>query len=165
MTLRPLTPADAPAVEALVRAAFHAAYGTTAEVSAGIVTADEKAAVVLHELREASSVAGNGPSGDDAPPPRFTGAFDAGRLLGLAAVRRDAHGRLWLDDLFVDAGARGRGVARALLERALPYGRDVLLEVNEGNATARAAFAALGFTPLVRTVVMRRAAAPESLSR
>lgn len=96
---------------------------------------------------------------DDSPP------------AGVAQVRYrhsvwTASDDCWLEDLFVRAAARGRGVGRALLdvvvERAQSRGcRRVELDVNEDNAPAVALYEAAGFAvsrkpPGGRDVLMRR---------
>lgn len=57
----------------------------------------------------------------------------------------------WLEDLFVEEGARGRGLGRALLlaafERAAARGaRRIELDTNEENRGARALYESLGFS-------------------
>ena len=57
----------------------------------------------------------------------------------------------WLEDLFVDAGARRTGLGRALveaaIERALARGcRRIDLDVNEDNHNALALYRAMGFS-------------------
>jgi ribosomal protein S18 acetylase RimI-like enzyme len=56
-------------------------------------------------------------------------AVDDGRIVGIAHLRRlrdtFTAGTSWfLDDLYVDADARGRGAARALVEAVAAYGRE-----------------------------------------
>ena len=55
----------------------------------------------------------------------------------------------WLEDLYVDAGARGGGMGRAMVEAVLDRARDrgcgrVELDVDDDNAPARALYASLG---------------------
>lgn len=82
------------------------------------------------------------------------GAFDGGRLVGIGGLagfagRKVAHKRL-LWGMYVAPEARGRGVARAivdwLVERARGEGaRTVLLTVADGNALARGLYERSGF--------------------
>lgn len=59
--------------------------------------------------------------------------------------------RIWvLNDLYVDSGARRRGVARALLEAAARHARDdgavgIVLETSRDNLAARALYRAAGW--------------------
>ena len=59
--------------------------------------------------------------------------------------------RTWiLNDLFVDAGARRKGVARALLDAAAAFAREdgamgISLETRQDNAAARALYRAAGW--------------------
>jgi len=82
------------------------------------------------------------------------GAFEGGKLLGAvrAAVRL---ADVWLvGGVFVDPGARGRGLGRALVEAALASARDervrVGLYVREDRLEARRLYERLGFRPLGR---------------
>src|SRR6516165_11200788 len=64
---------------------------------------------------------------------------------------------LIIDELYVDEVARGRGLGRRLTDTAAAYGaaigcRSLFLEVANGNRTAQAFYAALGFTPRLRRV-------------
>lgn len=57
----------------------------------------------------------------------------------------------WLEDLFVEDRARGRGVGRALVEAAFERARErgaarIELDTNEGNTTAVALYESLGFS-------------------
>lgn len=57
----------------------------------------------------------------------------------------------WLEDLYVSAAARGRGVGRALVEFAFERARArgaarIELDTNETNATAIALYESLGFS-------------------
>jgi ribosomal protein S18 acetylase RimI-like enzyme len=71
----------------------------------------------------------------------------------------------WLEDLYVDDGARGTGLGRALVEAALERARErgcrrIELDVNEQNTAALAFYEALGFTtepkPPGRTLFVAR---------
>jgi ribosomal protein S18 acetylase RimI-like enzyme len=62
----------------------------------------------------------------------------------------------WLEDLFVRRGAQGRGLGAALVQAALDRAaargcRRVELDVDEGNAAARALYRRLGFTEHAKT--------------
>lgn len=60
--------------------------------------------------------------------------------------------RIWiLNDLYVDAGARRGGVARALLDKAALFARDdgaarLMLETGRDNAAARSLYRAAGWS-------------------
>ncbi len=83
------------------------------------------------------------------------GAFVDGRLVGTAGfarvqrVKRRHKGIVW--GMYVDAGHRGRGVGRALLEallarvRALPDLRQIQLSVTARQTAARKLYESLGF--------------------
>ena len=71
----------------------------------------------------------------------------------------------WLEDLFVEDGARGRGLGKALLEAAIKRAkarncRRIELDVNEDNEAALALYRAAGFTttpkPPGRTLFVSR---------
>jgi GNAT superfamily N-acetyltransferase len=58
----------------------------------------------------------------------------------------------WIEDVFVGEAARGSGLGRALVQAALDRAaergcRRVDLDVDPGNAPARALYASLGFEP------------------
>ena len=62
----------------------------------------------------------------------------------------------WLEDLFVRGGAQGRGLGNALVAAAVDRARErgcrrVELDVDEGNAAARALYERLGFTEHAKT--------------
>jgi ribosomal protein S18 acetylase RimI-like enzyme len=72
----------------------------------------------------------------------------------------------WLEDIFVEAGARGTGMGRALVEAAFERARErgcarIELDVNEANPAALALYESLGFEawadpPGGRNLLMRR---------
>ncbi len=71
----------------------------------------------------------------------------------------------WLEDLYVDDGARGTGLGRALVEAAFERARErgcrrIELDVNESNTAAIAFYEGLGFTtepkPPGRTLFLAR---------
>ena len=92
-----------------------------------------------------------------APGPRnvTVGAFHEGRLVGMATVHRSTGAkvrhRATLAAMYVAPEARGLGLGRALLRRAVDAARewdgvaDVILGVTVGNEAARALYAAEGF--------------------
>lgn len=67
---------------------------------------------------------------------------------------------LFVDELYVVPGARGRGAARglfALVERERPFGAvAAALEVTPGNRRARALYEALGFRARANATLARR---------
>lgn len=59
----------------------------------------------------------------------------------------------WLEDLFVDESARGKGYGRMLVEAAVERARSrgcerIQLDVNEANAAAVALYESCGFRPI-----------------
>lgn len=97
--------------------------------------------------------------GDDDRPV-FVAVEDDGSVLGHAfCVVQDLRGSnnmqpivsLYIDDICVDAAARGKGVATALYQHVLGYARElgchnVTLNVWECNPGARAFYDAMGLT-------------------
>jgi ribosomal protein S18 acetylase RimI-like enzyme len=82
-------------------------------------------------------------TGDDAPP---AGVAQLRYRWGIWWDAEDC----WLEDLFVEAGARGTGLGRALVEATLARARErgcrrVELDVNTENAPALALYRSLGF--------------------
>ena len=92
---------------------------------------------------------------DDAPP---SGVVQLRFRMGIWRAGRDC----LMEDVFVTDDARGKGVARALMDlataRALERGcRRMELDVNEANAPALALYASYGFTAgEPRDLYMRR---------
>src|SRR5256885_877911 len=86
----------------------------------------------------------------------IVGAFIDGRLAGVVGMHRESYRKLahkmYLWGMYVAPEARGRGVARQLIEEALRAGfaiegiRQVNLGVNARNAAALALYKAMGFT-------------------
>jgi ribosomal protein S18 acetylase RimI-like enzyme len=110
----------------------------------------DHAALAAFAERQSDPVAAEYPSldpGDDW----IWGAFEQGRLLGAvrAAVRLPD---IWLlGGVFVDPGARGRGIGRALVEAAVASARStrtiVGLYVREDRLEARHLYERMGFRP------------------
>ncbi|MGU3780568.1 N-acetyltransferase family protein [Burkholderia metallica] len=83
------------------------------------------------------------------------GAFDGDTLVGITGVRRDARVKIALKatiwGVFVDPAYRGRGIAQTLLESATVHAaqawgcKQLMLCVNEVNATAERLYASQGF--------------------
>lgn len=122
-----LSPQDRTAWEALARG-YKAFYRT--EVS------DEGYEEMWRRLRDGGEV-------------RALGARADGKLVGIAHYLFHASGWMaescYLQDLYVDEGARGRGVARALIERVAGAARErgaarLYWSTQEDNATARALY-------------------------
>lgn len=77
------------------------------------------------------------------------GAYDEGQLIGITHFLTHAHTNsadvCYLQDLFTDPAARGRGVARALIEQVASWARErgcgqLYWRTHESNATARALY-------------------------
>lgn len=85
------------------------------------------------------------------------GAFDGDALVGLSGLLRERRVKLchkaWIVSFYVAPEARGRGLARRLLERTLGYARSlpglrqVNLGVNADNVPARHLYESAGFKP------------------
>jgi ribosomal protein S18 acetylase RimI-like enzyme len=92
---------------------------------------------------------------DDAPP---CGVVQLRYRMGIWRAGRDC----LVEDVYVDESARGRGVARALLEHATERARErgcrrMELDVNEENTAALALYTSFGFTTgHPRDLYMRR---------
>lgn len=102
----------------------------------GTEVTDERYEVMWRRLRDGGEV-------------HALGARAEGKLVGIAHYL--FHATAWtadscyLQDLFVDEAARGRGVARALIERVADVSRErgaarLYWTTQEGNATARALY-------------------------
>jgi ribosomal protein S18 acetylase RimI-like enzyme len=81
-------------------------------------------------------------------------ASDGGADIGLARIfaELDPPGRTHLVSMWVDAGHRRRGVARALIDRAIRWATErhadeVILWVADQNAAARRLYERIGFRP------------------
>ncbi len=88
------------------------------------------------------------------PAVTFFSARSGGRLLGVGALKQLEPGHAEIKSMHTAEEARGRGVARALLDHLLRVARDrgarrLSLETGSqpGFAPARALYAAAGFTP------------------
>jgi len=113
----------------------------------------DHSALVAFAQRQTDPVAAEYPTLDPGDE-WIWGAFDQGKLVGAvrAAVRLTD---VWLvGGVFVDPGARGRGIGRALVEAALASARNervrVGLYVREDRIEARRLYERLGFRPLGR---------------
>jgi ribosomal protein S18 acetylase RimI-like enzyme len=132
---------DWPAIERVLRAAWHDDYCTTGEVLLRVEDLEDK----VDQLRDEYNAFGS----------RFIVADDGGRIVG-AAVAHEETGRIWIDDLFVLPEARRQGVARELLKHVMANDTEAIAEVNANNAPALALFRELGFVKAVETIVLRR---------
>lgn len=143
MTLRQLTPSDAPAYRALMLEAY--ALHPDAFTSAP----EERAALPLPwwEAR-----LGDGPHAAE----QVFGAFQDGQLAGVAGLafeqREKVRHKATLFGMYVPAGHRGRGLGRRLVRAVLAGARGrpgvwlVQLTVTQGNAGAQALYESCGFT-------------------
>jgi len=144
MTLRQLTPSDAPAYRALMLQAY--ALHPDAFTSAP----QERAALPLSwwegRLGEGLQAA-----------ERVFGAFQDGQLAGVAGLafeqREKVRHKATLFGMYVPAGHRGRGLGLRLVHAVLAGARGrpgvgvVQLTVTQGNAGAQALYESCGFTP------------------
>jgi ribosomal protein S18 acetylase RimI-like enzyme len=92
-----------------------------------------------------------------APDAFVVGAFDGGRLVGMAGFYRETgaktrhKGHVW--GVYVTPPARGRGVGRRIMEALLERGRklegveQILLSVTTPQTAALALYRSLGFVP------------------
>ena len=85
-------------------------------------------------------------------------ACEDGVDLGLAvgAPHYDREGEVGLFAVWVAPEARGRGIARALIDEVISWARAtghrrISLDVGDANAAARALYAEVGFTPTGRS--------------
>jgi GNAT superfamily N-acetyltransferase len=90
-----------------------------------------------------------GAPGDDSPP---AGVAQLRFRFGIWWAAEDA----LLEDLYVAEGARGSGLGRALLDRAVQEARErgcrrVELDVNEANETAQRLYGSFGFSATANT--------------
>lgn len=141
MHIRPLVPADAPAFHSLRLRGLREA--PTAFASSYEDECDTPGSEVAERM------AGNKDG-------FILGAYDGASLVGVVGLQRERYSKLahkmLLWGMYVAPEARGRGVARQLVEEglrqafALPGIRQVILGVNAENAPALALYAAAGFT-------------------
>jgi RimJ/RimL family protein N-acetyltransferase len=114
--------------EALVRDAFHGAYGAIGEAYQGVVDVETKVAAMSRYPDDLLACTAS--SGEDL----------AGLLVGKADGRR-----LVIYDLFVARALRRRGIARELVATALRGSEVAAAEVNRDNPASRALFESMGF--------------------
>jgi GNAT superfamily N-acetyltransferase len=145
MEIREAKRQDFEALEKLVRAVFHDEYATTTEWVFAIEGIEGK----LRSIREEFDAIGS----------RFMVAEEGETLVGAILVRVPrSQDRVWVEDLFVLPDARRKGVATELIQAACPPESEICCEVNRKNAPAQETFKALGFEPVVETIVFRRRA-------
>lgn len=143
MIIRPLTAADASAFHALRLRALR-------EAPQAFGSAYEDELTRTPEQTVARLQAGN-------PDSHVFGAFEGEELVGLAALWREAgqkvRHRASIHAVYVVPEARGRGIARQLIQHIIVHARgleglrDVALAVTVGNAAARQVYVAAGFVP------------------
>lgn len=102
---------------------------------------------------------------DPDEPMRLYLAWEDGRVLGFAAlvVHRSTWARshyVYLEDLFVDAAARGKGAGRALIKAVVDDGRAIGAErvywvTHSHNATARSLYDQVADLPGLVTYTAR----------
>lgn len=84
---------------------------------------------------------------------------EAGRPAALTKLRRDV-GLSWVEDVFTRPDQRGRGSARALVERAvdlaLADGSPLVAIVADADDWPQQLYARLGFQPIARTAIYHR---------
>lgn len=82
-------------------------------------------------------------------------AFLGERAVGLVAAQPENHDTVYLYSLWLAPDARGRGLARLLVDAVVRWARSrsartVRLRVNAGNVTALAIYESMGFEPADR---------------
>jgi len=88
-----------------------------------------------------------------------------GRQLGVARAVTDQATFAWLDDVFVDPGARGRGIARAMVRALLDDPRlQTLRRWCLGTRDAHGVYAPLGFAPVDARIWMEHKPDPKRWS-
>lgn len=98
--------------------------------------------------------------------PTEAGSADVGYLVVTLGFSMEYGGRdAFVDDLFIQAGYRGRGLGRAAIARARAYCvergvRAVHLEVARDNAAAQAVYRRAGFAATERQLLTLRLADP-----
>ncbi|WP_437022345.1 N-acetyltransferase family protein [Streptomyces sp. enrichment culture] len=150
--LRDARPEDARAIEELdgsftTRTVFHV---TVAED--GFTLRETPVDPPVHKAFPAED-AGVGPAAGEDPDRRtFVAVGPDGRPVGFAAVSYVPwNRRLAIEDIEVASAHRGRGVGRALVDRAVAFARErgaghIWLEVTNINAPAIHAYRRMGFT-------------------
>lgn len=140
ITIRLLDPADAILFQSLRLLAV------ATSPTSFLPTRDEEAALPIEERAARLR---------PTPAQAVFGAFDGDALVGITGVRRDARAKvahkatIW--GVFVDPAYRGRGIAQSLLDGATEHAaqawqcRQLMLCVNETNATAERLYASQGF--------------------
>ena len=140
IALAPLTVADMPAVRRLAHAIWHEAYPA-------IIGRDQIDFMLAARCTDA--VLGGSIGASDR---WFDVLRVAGEPVGYCSSARLAEdGELKLEQLYLLAAHRGRGLGRLMLEHVERRGRDaglrgVVLQVNKRNAPAIAFYRAAGFT-------------------
>lgn len=91
-------------------------------------------------------------------------AFEDSEQVGFARVVTDKATFCWIDDVFVDANFRGRGIATKMLQAILAH-RDLRSVASwflaTGNADARSVFSRAGFAELAEDRSARLMARPK----
>ncbi len=163
MEIRDAKRSDWPAIQALVRSAYHENYPATGEIYLGIEGLGEK----IEALREEFDAIGSRflvafedlpPRGEGSRPEGGEVMGEGRRAIGAILVRLREPGRAWIDDLFVAPEARRKGIAAELVSAAVPPRAEVGCEVNCKNDASLELFQSLGFERVVETVVFRRRA-------
>src|SRR5213593_3426268 len=142
LSIKRLTPADAPAYRALMLEAYEK------HPDAFTSSVAERAALRLSWWESRVALGG------EVPEVVF-GAFDEARLAGVAGLsfetREKARHKATLFGMYVPARGRGQGIGRRLVDAGLAFAgsrsgiKVVQLTVTEGNASAEALYRRCGF--------------------
>lgn len=140
--VRSATASDLPAVEKLLRAAFHAAYDS--------IHGAEKIEAISRSWHSQAALKAN----LERPWSEFLLADTGDAIAGVAYASQSTEDFVMVHQLYVDPAMTGRGIGSQLLEEcfeSFPEAKAFRLEVDEQNPRAVAFYQSFGFRETGRT--------------